>query len=62
MLRVYRWDASDAHTIVARDFGARFVFVQKSAAERTMALGLARDARFRLIYNDAHALIFEVTP
>jgi hypothetical protein len=61
MLRVYRGDASDAYTIVASDFGARFVFVQKSAAERAMALGLMRDAHFRLIYRDAHALIFEVT-
>ena len=60
MLRVYRGEADDAHAIVSRDFGARFVFVQKSAPERAMALGLARDARFRLVYNDAHALIFEV--
>jgi hypothetical protein len=62
MLSVYRGEASDAHAIVARDFGARFVFVQKLASERPMALALARDRRFRLIYNDAHALIFEVTP
>jgi len=62
MLSVYRGDASDAHRIISGDFGARFVFVQKSEPERAMALALARDPRFRLIYNDRFALLFEVMP
>jgi hypothetical protein len=61
MLAVYRGTADDAHRVVAGDFGARFVFVQKLAAERPMALALARDRRFRVIYDDPHALVFEVT-
>ncbi len=62
MLAVYRGNAPDAHRVVAGDFGARFVFVQKAESERAMARGLARDRRFRLIYNDKYALVFEVTP
>jgi hypothetical protein len=60
MLSVHRGDARDAHRVIAGDFGARFVFVQKTRAERTMAGLLARDPRFRLIYDDRFALVFEV--
>jgi hypothetical protein len=62
MLAVYRGTASDAHRVVAHDFGARFVFVRKFEEERPMALGLAKDPRFVLIYQDSHALLFEVKP
>lgn len=61
MLSVYRGEEKDAHRVIAGDFGARFVFVQKVENEHAMARLLARDERFRLIYNDAHALVFEVT-
>lgn len=36
-----------------------FVFVQKVENQRAVAMALARDRRFALIYNDAHALVFE---
>ena len=60
MLSVYRGDAADPHRVIAADFGARFVFVQKVAPERAMARALLRDQRFRSIYNDPHAVVFEV--
>jgi hypothetical protein len=60
MLAVYRGEAGDAQRVIARDFGARFVFVQKVANEHAMAAALLRDRRFRVIYNDEHALVFEV--
>ncbi len=61
MLAVYRGTAEDPYRVVARDFGARFVFVQKIETERAMVRALARDRRFRLIYDDPHAIVFEVT-
>ena len=60
MLSVYRGEAADPHRVIAADFGARFVFVQKVAPERAMARALLRDQRFRSIYNDPHAVVFEV--
>jgi hypothetical protein len=62
MLAVHRGEAPDPYAVIARDFGARFVFVQKVASERPMAQALLRDRRFRPIYNDAHALVLEVMP
>ncbi|HEU4427379.1 MAG TPA: hypothetical protein VFT98_01380 [Myxococcota bacterium] len=62
MLSVHRGEAQDPHRVIAGDFGARFVFVQKTHAERNLARTLARDPRFRLIYNHRFALVFEVTP
>jgi hypothetical protein len=60
MLSVYRGTASDPYRVVAHDFGARFVFVEKFAKERAMVLGIARDPRFVLIYQDLYVLLFEV--
>lgn len=60
MLSVYRGKAVDPYRVIAKDFGARFVFVQKIGSEFAMATQIARDPRFQLIYNDPHALVFEV--
>ncbi len=62
MLAVYRGEAPDPHRVIARDFGARFVFVRKLPSEQAMARGIARDPRFRRVYDDPGASVFEVAP
>jgi hypothetical protein len=54
-----RGSAPDAHEIIARDFGARWVYVTVEDDARFVAT-LLRDSRFRNVYRDDEALIFHV--
>lgn len=52
--------AADPHGVIRGDFGADWVFVTKHYLFERMAQSLARDARFRLAYEDDEALVYRV--
>jgi hypothetical protein len=60
MLEAHR-GRGDAYQIVARDFGARWAFVEKLPRTQPLRNLLQKDARFRRRYADRFAEVYEVS-
>jgi hypothetical protein len=62
MLGVYRGTSTDPWTVVASDFGARWLYLPTWKRFQSMLRLLLREPRFRPAYRDQWAIVFEVLP
>lgn len=59
MLEAHR-GRGDVHAIISRDFGARWVFVERLQRTRPLRVRLAAEPRFQRRYRDRYAEVYEV--
>jgi hypothetical protein len=60
MLQLFRGERRDAHEVIAKQFGARWVYVSRSRRSAPFVEALEADPRFVRTYADGNAMVYRV--